>query len=154
MKSAKLHTAIRTLLALAAASGFGRPGPALAQEALPSPAATDGAIEEIVVTGRQQTAAEQVLEERIQLDVVADIVGAEQIGRVGDSTVSLALRRLPAVTVVADNVTLEMLGGFGSDAARAVEGKASATVADSEASRLSAKRLENFKEVIGGADLP
>lgn len=60
----------------------------------------------------------------------------------------------PAVTVVADIVTLEMLGGFGSDAARAVEGKASATVADSEASRLSAKRLENFKEVIGGADLP
>jgi TonB-dependent receptor len=43
-----------------------------------------------------------VLEERIKLDVVADIVSAEQIGRVGDSTVSLALRRLPAVTIVAD----------------------------------------------------
>ena len=102
MKSAKLHTAVRTLLALAAASGVGRLDPALAQEAPPPPAVTDGAIEEIVVTGRQQTAAEQVLEERIRLDVVADIVGAEQIGRVGDSTVSLALRRLPAVTVVAD----------------------------------------------------
>lgn len=60
----------------------------------------------------------------------------------------------PAVTVVADNVTLEMLGGFGSDAARAVEGKASATAADSGTSRLSAKRLENFKEVIDDADLP
>ena len=60
----------------------------------------------------------------------------------------------PAVTVVADIVTLDMLGGFGSDAARAVEGKASNTAADSGTSRLSAKRLENFKEVIGGTDLP
>jgi hypothetical protein len=50
----------------------------------------------------QQTSAEQVLEVRIQLDVVADIVGAEQIARVGESTVSLALLRLSAVTVVRD----------------------------------------------------
>ena len=41
-----------------------------------------------------------MLQERIELSVVADVVGAEQISRVGDSTVSLALRRLPAVTVV------------------------------------------------------
>lgn len=58
------------------------------------------------------------------------------------------------MTVVADIVTLDMLGGFGSDAARAVEGKASNTAADSGTSRLSAKRLENFKEVIGSTDLP
>lgn len=102
MKSAQLHTAVRTLLALAAASGAGRFDTAIAQDVPPPPPAADAGIEEIVVTGRQQSSAEQVLEERIRLDVVADIVGAEQIGRVGDSTVSLALRRLPAVTVVAD----------------------------------------------------
>ena len=36
----------------------------------------------------------------MQLDVVADLISNQQISRVGDSTVSLALRRLPAVTVV------------------------------------------------------
>ena len=102
MKSVKLHTAVRTLLAVAAASGLGRSGPAHAQEVPPAPPAANGGLEEIIVTGRQQSSAEQVLEERIQLGVVADIVGAEQISRVGDSTVSLALRRLPAVTVVRD----------------------------------------------------
>jgi len=102
MRSSKLHVAVRTLLALTAASGAALPGPAFAQEAQPGSAAAPANLEEIVVTGRQQTSAEQVLEERIQLDVVADIVGAEQISRVGDSTVSLALRRLPAVTVVGD----------------------------------------------------
>lgn len=105
MKSAKLLVAVRTSLALAAASGFGAPVPATAQEAAPGAGAAGARleeIEEIIVTGRQQTSAEQVLEERIQLAVVADIVGAEQISRVGDSTVSLALRRLPAVTVVRD----------------------------------------------------
>ena len=58
------------------------------------------------------------------------------------------------MTDIADIVTLETMGGFGSDTARAVVGNANATAADSEASRLSAKRPENFKEVIGGADLP
>jgi TonB-dependent receptor len=33
---------------------------------------------------------------------VSDLVSAEQIGRVGDSTVSLALRRLPGVSLVSD----------------------------------------------------
>ena len=104
MKSAQLHNAIRTLLAMAAASGLA-PYAAAADEDLPPPppAAESGQpIEEIIVEGRQQSSAEQVLEERIKLDAVADIVSAAQIGRVGDSSVSLALRRLPAVTVVAD----------------------------------------------------
>jgi outer membrane receptor protein involved in Fe transport len=104
MKSAQLHNAIRTLLAMAAASGLA-PYATAADEDLPPPppAAEPGQpIEEIIVEGRQQSSAEQVLEERIKLDAVADIVSADQISRVGDSSVSLALRRLPAVTVVAD----------------------------------------------------
>ena len=110
MKSLVLRRSVRTLLALAAASAVGKGLPAVAQEVAPGAAAVlaeatavaGSPIEEIVVTGRQQSSAEQVIEERMKLDVVADIVGAEQIGRVGDSTVSLALRRLPAVTMVGD----------------------------------------------------
>ena len=101
MQSLKLNLAVRSLLAVAAASGIASYGVAHAEEAAP-PADASAPLEEVIVEGRQQSSAEQVLEERIQLSVVADIVGAEQISRVGDSTVSLALRRLPAVTVVAD----------------------------------------------------
>jgi len=65
-------------------------------------AAGDETLGEVVVTARQRTAAEEVLQERVEQDVVVDLVSAEQIGRVGDSTVSLALRRLPGVTLVSD----------------------------------------------------
>jgi outer membrane receptor protein involved in Fe transport len=64
--------------------------------------AGEGEIGEVVVTARQKTAAEQVADERIAQEVPVDIVGAAQISRVGDSTVSLALRRLPGVTLVGD----------------------------------------------------
>ena len=105
MRPSSLGSTVRALLALAAATAAGRGLPAVAQEAPPPPppeaASVNAAgLEEIIVEGRQRTAAEQVLQERIELSVVADVVGAEQISRVGDSTVSLALRRLPAVTVV------------------------------------------------------
>jgi len=105
MRPVSLGGTVRALLALAAATAAARGLPAVAQEA-PSPpppraVTADGKVlEEIVVEGRQRTAAEQVLQERIDLPVVADVVSAEQISRLGDSTVSLALRRLPAVTVV------------------------------------------------------
>ena len=105
MRPSSLGSTVRALLALAAATAAGRGLPAVAQEApppLPPETASVNAdgLEEIIVEGRQRSAAEQVLQERIELSVVADVVGAEQISRVGDSTVSLALRRLPAVTVV------------------------------------------------------
>jgi TonB-dependent receptor len=92
----------RALLGLSAAAG-GVALPALGQEELPEgiPAGATQ-MEEIVVTGRQYSVATDVLEERIEAEVVADIVSSEQIARVGDSTVSLALRRLPGVTLVGD----------------------------------------------------
>ena len=76
MRPASLGGTVRALLALAAATAAGRGLPALAQEAPPpSPpkaAMADGKVlEEIVVEGRQRTAAEQVLQERIELPVVA-----------------------------------------------------------------------------------
>jgi len=102
MNSKPLSIAVRSLLSLAAASTTVAGNPAAAQEPASDDGMALGGIEEIVVVGRQESAAEQVLQERMKLDVVADLVAAEQISRVGDSTVSLALRRLPAVTVVAD----------------------------------------------------
>ena len=98
-----LSIAVRSMLTLTAASAGMAGNRAVAQqEDLAAGDRDGGNIEEVVVVGRQQSSAEQVLQERMDLDVVADLVAAEQIARVGDSTVSLALRRLPAVTVVAD----------------------------------------------------
>lgn len=94
---------IRLRRAICAALGTAMAvGTAAAQA--PDEAAADPAtiLEEITVTGRQRTAAEEVLQERLDAPVVADLVSIEQISRVGDSTVSLALRRLPGVTVVGD----------------------------------------------------
>jgi len=59
-------------------------------------------METVVVTGRQRSAATEVIQERLEQEVAVDLLGAEQISRVGDSTVSLALRRLPGVTLVSD----------------------------------------------------
>ena len=106
-----VRTAVRTAIALAAASACGLSLSAQAQEQVPPPlselpeaeaAKSAAPLEEVIVEGRQQSAAEAVIEERLNKPVVADIVSSEQIRRVGDSSVSLALRRLPAVTLVGD----------------------------------------------------
>lgn len=128
----QVRNAVRLLLALAAAGMSVQSGLAIAQErpveqgsqedpgvpaestsapaeeepatAAPAPAAAaqDGVIEGITVLGRSRSAATDVVQERIEQPVVADLIGVEQISRVGDSTVSLALRRLPGVTLVND----------------------------------------------------
>ena len=59
-------------------------------------------MEEVVVTGRQRSAADDILSERLESRGRSDLISAEQISRVGDSTVSTALRRLPGVTLVGD----------------------------------------------------
>lgn len=59
-------------------------------------------IEEVVAIGRQRSAAFDVVNERLEQEVVTDFLGAEQIARTGDSTVSLALRRVPGLTLVND----------------------------------------------------
>ena len=66
------------------------------------PATQPAAMEEVIVTGRQRSAADDILQERIDSEAVSDVIGIEQISRVGDSTVSAALRRLPGVTLVGD----------------------------------------------------
>lgn len=68
----------------------------------PTPAevvAPEQVIEEVVVIGRYQSAATDVVSERIESEVAMDLLDAESIGRVGDSSVATALRRVPGVTV-------------------------------------------------------
>ncbi len=110
----RVSSAVRLALTLssglfaAAGAGWaqGQPG---APEAVQVPEnqtedqeAADGGVDEIIVIGRQRSAATDVITERIEQEVVADFLAAEQISRVGDSSVSLALRRLPGVTLVND----------------------------------------------------
>ena len=105
-----VRDAVRLALALSAAALVNpaalaqNAAPAAQQQsAVPPPEASrSGPTEEVIVIGRQRAAATDVMQERIEQEVVVDLVDAEQISRVGDSTVSLALRRLPGVTLVAD----------------------------------------------------
>ena len=53
-------------------------------------------LEEVVVQARLLSGAEALVSERIDDDVVSDVIGAEFISRVGDSTVASALRRAPS----------------------------------------------------------
>ena len=92
----------RVLLGVSAATaGSMFQSTAVAQEQA-QPAGNPAAMEEVIVTGRQRSAADDVLQERIDAEAVSDVISIEQITRVGDSTVSTALRRLPGVTLVGD----------------------------------------------------
>ncbi|WP_231757282.1 TonB-dependent receptor domain-containing protein [Microbulbifer elongatus] len=59
-------------------------------------------IEEVMVQGRLQDSAHSLINERLDEEVVTDILGAEMIGRVGDSTVAAALRRVSGLSLVND----------------------------------------------------
>ena len=100
MRATRLAAAVRVVL-LAGPMVSVLAQPALGQQTA-APPEEAGVLEEVTVTGRQQSAATQVLQERIDEPVLVDIVAAEQIARVGDSTVSTALRRLPGVSLVGD----------------------------------------------------
>ncbi len=56
-------------------------------------------IEVIAVTARQKSAASEVLEERRDIPFVADLMGADQITRTGDSDAASALRRVTGLTL-------------------------------------------------------
>jgi outer membrane receptor protein involved in Fe transport len=94
----------RTPLALLVATLFG--SGAAAQDAPTDAASADGVpspdIEEIVTIGRQRSTALDVVGARLEEDVVSDFLSADAISRVGDSTVSAALRRVPGLTLVND----------------------------------------------------
>ncbi|HEY7884192.1 MAG TPA: TonB-dependent receptor plug domain-containing protein, partial [Cellvibrionaceae bacterium] len=58
-------------------------------------------IEEMMVTGgRLMSGAESLIVERQEQAVATDFIGAEQMSRVGDSNVAIALTRVPGITLV------------------------------------------------------
>ncbi|MFD1217676.1 TonB-dependent receptor domain-containing protein [Microbulbifer celer] len=59
-------------------------------------------IEEVMVQGRLMDSAETLVYERLEEEVVTDILGSEMIGRVGDSNVAAALRRVSGLSLVND----------------------------------------------------
>jgi len=68
--------------------------------ATPQVVAPSEAIEEVVVLGRARSASQQLVHERMNDDAVTDLLGAEAISRLGDSTVAAALRRVPGLSLV------------------------------------------------------
>ncbi len=94
-------------LAIAAAT-FGLSHAVSAQEqqqkvdmpALEIPQIDAPVVEEMLVTGRQQSAAQSVIGERIEQAFAADLMDADQISRTGDSNVAVALTRVTGVTLL------------------------------------------------------
>ena len=62
----------------------------------------DAGIEEVVVTGRLVSSSQQLINERMNDAYAVDLLGADTIERLGDSTVAAALRRVPGLTLVQD----------------------------------------------------
>ncbi len=63
---------------------------------------SDDAIEEVVVTARFISASQQLVNERMNDAFAMDVLGADTISRLGDSTVAAALRRVPGLSLVQD----------------------------------------------------
>lgn len=82
--------------------------PATAQETddnvVPAPTAPaeEPEIEEVVVLGRFISSSQQLVNERMSDAFATDLLGADTISRLGDSTVAAALRRVPGLTLVQD----------------------------------------------------
>jgi TonB-dependent receptor len=74
----------------------------IAKPTLPQTVYDEGVIEEVVVTGRFISASQQVVNERLNDSSVTDMLDADTIARLGDSTVGDALRRVPGLTLVAN----------------------------------------------------
>lgn len=75
------------------------PPPRLEQ---PQQEADGEGIEEVVVLGRFISASQELVNERMNDAVVTDLLGADTISRLGDSTVGAALRRVPGLSLVQD----------------------------------------------------
>lgn len=66
----------------------------------PVPAVSNGPIEEVVVLGRLINSTQALINERQDDEVVSDVMGSEMISRLGDTTVAVALRRIPGLSLV------------------------------------------------------
>ncbi len=61
---------------------------------------SSGPIEEVVVLGRLINSTQKLINERQDDEVVSDVMGSEMISRLGDTTVAVALRRIPGLSLV------------------------------------------------------
>ena len=86
------HAIRHILTGLLATSALCAPGMVFAQ---------DTAVEEIVVTG-QREAQRAAIEVKREEFVVADVVSADDIGKLPDHNTAAALRRIPGVSVMED----------------------------------------------------
>ncbi|MEL6950908.1 MAG: TonB-dependent receptor [Pseudomonadota bacterium] len=68
--------------------------------AAPTLAPPESTIEEVVVMGRLIDSSQSLALERMDDAAVTDLLGAETISRLGDSTVAVALKRIPGLSVV------------------------------------------------------
>ena len=64
--------------------------------------AEEEGVDEVVVTGRFISSSQQLVNERMNDAFATDLLGADTISRLGDSTVAGALRRVPGLSVVQD----------------------------------------------------
>ena len=69
---------------------------------VPKPQVQLQEIEEIVTIGRYLDSSQKLVAERMEDAFSTDLLGADMIGRLGDSTVASALRRVPGLTLVED----------------------------------------------------
>lgn len=97
-----LTTKRRQIVLAIASASFGitylaHPQLTQAQE---NPAIEAPVLEEILVTGRQQSAAQSVATERLEEAFAADLMSSDQISRTGDSNVATALTRVTGVTLL------------------------------------------------------
>ncbi len=93
----------KKLLALAvAAAPLWSAGPALAQQAQSESGNSSRRIEEVTVVARLKSSAENVIMQRMEHEAITDMMSAEMIGRIGDSNVATALRRVTGVSLVDD----------------------------------------------------
>lgn len=76
--------------------------PFAGQAAAAEESASSEQIEEVVVVGRLLDSAAQLSDERMNDESVTDLIGAEAISRIGDSTVAAALQRVSGLNLVND----------------------------------------------------
>lgn len=90
-----------TIMALSAFGTY-----ANAEESQSEPAemarADGNVMEETVVLGRLQSAAQSLLQDRLEDDALVDSLDSETISRMGDSSVAASLRRVSGLTLVSD----------------------------------------------------
>ena len=100
MKTAITHHVLSVMvLLLVPIGGFAQEASEPSQS---TEVADDEVIEEVIVLGRFQSTATDIVSERMDADVPIDMLDAEAISRTGDSDVAAALRRVPGLTLVQD----------------------------------------------------